>query len=248
VTDDDRVVLRYATASNVSTIDSEWHRESVYAGPHLLVVASGIQHMSSPVLPSVLAVEELRRLDAPAGDSDLGPSLERGLEGLRDVFRRLVASDPSSKGTGVLLTAMRWRGPHAAIAHIGRSRAYMLRGGQLTRLTRDHTVGQLRMEAGEIRPDEMYTDINDNPVFRWLDDECTEPADIIAHEAAIGDRYVLCTDAIERIMSAETLLDIVSNTASGVRDVADGLAAMAFSRAQYLQFGCVVGDVVERAG
>ena len=108
------------------------------------------------------------------------------------------------------------------------------------------TFGQLRVEAGEIRPDEIYSDINDNAVFRWLDDECTEPADIIDYEAAIGDRYVLCTDAIERIMSAETFLDIVSNAASSAQDVADELAGMAFPRERYPQFGCVVCDAAQQ--
>jgi protein phosphatase len=249
VTDDDRVVLRYATASNITTLNSDSRRESVYAGPYLLVVASGIQHMSSPVLPSVLAVEEFHWLDAPAGDSELGPSLERGIEDLRDTFRRLVANDPAAKGTGVLLTAMRWRGTHAAIAHIGRSRVYMLRGGKLTQLTRDHTYGQLLLEAGQITIDQVGSDPEHTSVLvRWIDDESSEPADIVLHKAEVGDRYVLCSGGIERIMSAETFFGIVSNSASSVQDVADGLAGLAFPLVQYHHFGCVVCDVVEQAG
>ena len=247
MTGDDRAALRYAVASNVGTIGPEFSREAAYAGPHLLVVSSGIQHMSSPCSPSTLTVEELHRLDVLTDASDLAASLERGVEGLRETFRNLLVADPPSAGTGTLFTAMLWRGTHAVIAHIGSTRAYLLRSGELTQLTRDHTLGQLLVEAGSIRPDEMGSDPRHDAVARWLDGEPGEPADIIAHEAAIGDRYLLCTGGIDRMMSPRILRDILRDTARDPRDVADDVAAMAFPAERYRSFICIVADVVERA-
>jgi len=249
MTDDDPVGLRYAIASNETAIDSPFNSHAAYAGPHLLVIAEGMQGMSTPRRPGVVAVEELRRLDVLTDASGLAASLERGIEGLREVFRGLLADDPRSEGTGVLLTAMLWRGAHVAIAHIGSTRAYMLRGGELTQLTRDHTYGQLLVEAGSIRPEEMGSDLqHTSVVVRWLDGNPGEPADIITHEAAAGDRYVLCTDGISRVMPAGTFLDILRGTASDPQEAADEIAGMAFPAGQHGSFTCVVADVVRQRG
>jgi PPM family protein phosphatase len=246
VRDDNPAALRYAVASNEGTIDSEFNRDAAYAGPHLLAIAGGIQNMSSPGSASAIAVEQLRRLDVLTDASSLTASLERGIDRLRETLRELLAGDPRWDGTGTLLTAMLWRDTHTAIAHIGNTRAYMLRGGELTQLTRDHTYGQLLVEAGSIRPDEMRSDPRYSSVLvRWLDGKSAEPADVTAHEAAIGDRYVLCTNGIDRVMSSGTLRDVLRDTAMAPQDVADTIAGVAFPADQYGSLTCIVADVVE---
>lgn len=245
MTGDDLAALRYAVATNEETT-SWFSNHTAYAGPHMLVIADGIQHMSSPGRPSVIAVEELRRLDVLTDASGLAATLERGIEGLRETFRGLLAGDPGWDMTGVLLTAMLWRGTRAAIAHIGSTRAYMLRGGDLTQLTRDHTLGQELAEAGIIRPDETGSDPRYTSVMvRWLGlGRDSEPADITAHEAAIGDRYVLCTGGIERAMPPGTLRDILRDTARDPQDIADELAGTPLPAREYLRFTYIVADVV----
>jgi protein phosphatase len=247
VADDDRVALRYAVASNVTPAFYAWNRIAAHAGSRLLVVADCSQSMSSPGSASAIAVEELRRLDVITSAPDLSRSLERGVESLRETLHRLLAGDRQWEGTGTSLAAMLWRGTHAAIAHIGSTRAYMLRGGGLTRLTRDHSLGQLLLEAGLITPDEMGSDPGHaNILVRWLDGQSSEPADVTAHEAAIGDRYVLCT-GIDRIMPERVVLDIARNAASSVQELADELAGTASpAAAPYHQFTCIVADAVEQ--
>lgn len=244
MTSDDRAALRYAVATNEITIDSPFTTNAAYAGPHLLVIAHGIQNLSSPCRPGIIAVEELRRLDVLTDASGLAASLERGIEGLRETFQGLLAGAPDWDVTAVLLTAMLWRGTRAAIAHIGSTRAYMLRGGELTQLTRDHTIGRHLVEAGSIRPDEMGSKSEYSAVVRFLDGKPGEPADITTHEAAIGDRYLLCTDRIDRVISPGTLRDILRGTASDPQEAADGVAGMAFPAEQYGSFTCTVADVV----
>jgi PPM family protein phosphatase len=248
VTDDERAVLRYAAVSNVGSTGHELDRNAAYAGPHLLVLADGLRTMSSPGDPAAIAVGELRRLDARTDASGLAASLEGGIEGLRETFRGLLAGDPSWRGTGTMLTAMLWRDAHAAIAHIGATRAYLLRGGELTQLTRDHTLGQLLIEEGAVRPDELGSDYRHSLIVRALDGTPGEPADITAHEAEAGDRYVLCTDGtdLDRVMSPGTLRDILRDTVRDPQDVADELAGMALPVLGHRLFGCVVADVAER--
>jgi protein phosphatase len=242
--DGERAVLRYAVASSEWTIDSELTRNAAYAGPHLLVIAHGARHMSSPGSASVIAVGELRRLDVLTGAPGLAASLERGIEGLRETFSGLLAGDPGWDGTVTQLTAMLWRDTHAAIAHIGSTRAYMLRDGELTQLTRDHTLGQLLLEAGEIMPDELGSDPRHFQVIvRWLDGKPGEPADIILHEAAAGDRYLLCTNT-DRVMPPRTLREVLQEERDP-QDAADSVAAMAFPAEQHGSLTCIVADVVK---
>jgi PPM family protein phosphatase len=245
VTDDDRTVLRYAVASNAGTLNDEFNKQAAYAGPHLLLIADGMRHLSSPYSPSALAVEQFRRLDVRMDPGVLSASLERGIERLREIFTKSLADNPRSEGTGVLLTAMARQGSHAAIAHIGSTRAYRLRDGELTQLTRDHTIGQSLVEAGKIRPDEMGSDRRFVLPLRWLDGQLGEPADISTHEVAGGDRYVLCTDGISRVMSSGILQDILRQTASDPQDIADEIAGRAFPVEEHGQLTCVVADVVE---
>lgn len=242
---DGSAALRYAVASNEWTSGPELARDAVYAGPHLLVVAGGIQNMSSPGSASAIAVEELRQLDVLTDASSLIASLERGIQSLRNTFRQLLAGDPRWDGTGTRLTAMLWRDTHAAIAHIGDMRAYMLRDGELTQITRDHTYGQLLVEAGNIRPDELGSDPQySSVVVRWLDGKSSEPADITVHRAAIGDRYFLCTDGIDRAMSAQALRAVLRDTPGDPQDVADAIAGTAFPVEQFGSLSCIVADVV----
>jgi PPM family protein phosphatase len=239
-------MLRYATATNETTIDSRSNRHAVYAGPHLLAIAGGIQNLSSPGSASAIAVEELRRLDVLTDAASLVISLERGIESIRETLRELLADDPRWDGTGTRLTAMLWQDTHAAIAHIGSTRAYMLRGDDLTQLTRDHTLGQLLVDARRIRPDEMESDSRySDVVVRWLDGKPGEPADITAHKGAFGDRYVLCTDGIDRVMPPGTLRDVLRDTAGDPQDAADTIAGFAFPAEQYRSLTCIVADVVE---
>jgi protein phosphatase len=248
VAGDDRAVLRFAVASSTSTDGWAWNQVAAYAGSRLLVVADGSRTMSSPGSASAIAVEELRRLDIITGAPDLAASLERGVESLRETLHGLLAGDRHWEGTGACVTAMLWRGTHAVIAHIGSTRAWMLRGGELTQLTRDHTLGQLLLEEGMITPDQVGSDpLHASALTRWLDGQSSEPADIIAHEAAIGDRYVLCT-GIDRIMPERVFRDIARNAAGSAQDLADELAGMASpAAAQYHQFTCIVADAVEQS-
>jgi PPM family protein phosphatase len=104
----------------------------------------------------------------------------------------------------------------------------------------------LLIEAGIIRPDELGSDPQHSSfIARWLDGKSGEPADITAHEAAIGDRYVLCTDGMDRIMSPGTLRDVLRDTAGDPQDVADTIAGIAFPAEQYGSLTCIVADVVE---
>jgi len=248
VADDERVALRYAVTAVAGPHGPEFHRDAAYAGPHLLVVAGGIENLSSPASPSAIAVGRLRRLDVLAGAPDLPASMERGMDDLRGHFRDLLSFDQRWRWTGTALTAMLWRGCAAVIAHIGDTRAYLLRGGELTQLTRDHTVGGMLLAEGLTSADEVGSDPRHKLIARWLGGEPDEPAEIFTHEAAPGDRYLLCTAEIQDALSPGELRDVLRDTARGPQDVAGDITAAAFPVKSWGGLTCVVADVEHESG
>jgi serine/threonine protein phosphatase PrpC len=254
VTGDERVALRCAVAFEPGKYGPEFSRDAAYAGPHLLVVADGIQNMSSPDSPSNNAIGKLRYLDAPAEPSDLTMSIENGLAGLRETFRQLLVGDSRWMGTGTVLTAMLWQDIHAVIAHIGDTRAYMLRDNELTQLTQDHTIRQVLLDEGRISPGDPEFDSKHSAVIRWLDGESSEPedvivheaADVIVHEAALGDRYLLSTDGVHEVLSPEILRDCLRGAEGDPQAAVDRIVREAAPAKHYDNFTCIVADVVSQ--
>jgi PPM family protein phosphatase len=223
-------------------------RDAAYAGPHLLVVAHGIQHLSSPGSPGKIAIDEFRRLDVPGDPADLAASAESGLVGLGETFGRLVEGDPRWIGTGVLLTAMLWQDIHAVIAHVGDTRAYLLRGGELTQLTHDHTIRQALLDAG-VSPGELEPDSRYSAITRWLgplDRQSSEPAGVSVHEAALGDRYLLSTAGVHEVVSFEVLGDCLRRAEGDPRAAVDRILRAAAAARGHLDVTCVVADVVSQ--
>src|SRR5262249_44523863 len=93
-----------------------------------------------------------------ANDGNARVIARRSRTRVRRVGKMIVEqgqSDPALRGMGTTLTAARTLGRDLAITHVGDSRAYLLRKGQLHRLTRDHTYAQLLVDIGELAPDEV---------------------------------------------------------------------------------------------
>jgi protein phosphatase len=247
VTGNEQAALRYAVASEPGKYGPRFIKDAAYAGPHLLVVAHGIQHLSSPGIPGKIAIDELRRLDAPVDPANLAVSAESGLAGLQETFGRLLAGDPSWNGTGALLTAMLWQDIHAVIAHVGNTRAYLLRGGELTQLTHDHTIRQALLDEG-MSPGELESGSRYPVITRWLGmgGDPSEPADVIVHEAALGDRYLLSTAGVHEVVSFEALRDCLRGAEGDPLAAVDRIVHAAAPARNSDEVTCIVADIVRQ--
>ena len=111
-----------------------------------------------------------------------------------EVARR-AAEDPARFGMGTTLTAMLWSGNKAALVHIGDSRAFRLRDGQLRRITEDHVLGNLVSNAGALAP----------ALSRYLDGRSDRSPDLGLRELQAGDRYLICSDGLSPVVSTEAI-------------------------------------------
>lgn len=142
-----------------------------------------------------------------------------------------AAAHPECGGMGTTLTALAPLAGAAqcVIAHVGDSRAYRLRAGELTQLTHDHTWVQQQVDAGMLTPVEARHHRLSSVLHRVLGTTAVGPADTLVVDASPGDLFLLCTDgltnmlddaAVHRLLSRDLPLDALVR---GLVDAANDL-------------------------
>lgn len=111
---------------------------------------------------------------------------------------------------GTTLTAMLWDGLQFACAHIGDSRAYLLREGMLYQLTHDHTLVQALLDDGRITAEQAAVHPRRSMLSRALDGGESVTCDLWSAWAEPGDRYLLCTDGLSGVVRAERLVQVLA--------------------------------------
>src|ERR1700685_1509163 len=132
--------LRYAVRSDVGLL-REGNEDSAYAGPRLLAVADGMGGHAAGEVASSLAIPAMPELHAEQTGADMLAALSSAVADANTRLQDMIAANPAVEGMGTTLTALLWSDGHAAVCHIGDSRGYLLRDGELYQITHDHTVG-----------------------------------------------------------------------------------------------------------
>ena len=241
------IALRFAARSDVGLLRSN-NQDSGYAGPHLLVVADGMGGHAGGDVASSLAIGELASLDDESHRSD--DALKHLATAVRRAHRELLArahDDPDLTGMGTTVTALLRTGSRFALAHIGDSRAYLLRDGELAQITRDHTFVQDLVDSGRLTPEEAEQHPQRHVIMRVLSDlvDSSDP-DLSMREARPGDRYLLCSDGLSGVVSDETL----GRTLAAGRapdETCEALIQLALRGGAPDNVTCIVADVVDAA-
>lgn len=131
-------------------------------------------------------------------------ALREAVERANERLREAVAADPARRGMGTTLTALLVAGSDLAMVHIGDSRAYLLRNGELCQVTRDDTFVQLLVDDGHITAEEAETHPQRFLVTKALQGSGT-PAEYSLRSAQPGDRYLLCSDGLSGVVSFEAI-------------------------------------------
>lgn len=212
-----RVAIRYAAGSDVGRT-RENNEDSAYAGPWLLAVADGMGGHVGGEIASSLAIQTLASVDAEVPQPKLVETLERAVLSANQAIARRVEEEPNLHSMGTTCTAMLWSGTHTALAHIGDSRAYMLRDGVLYQITEDHTLEKMLTGEDGAAPHLA------NRLVRVLDGKPDRKPDVALREALPGDRYLLCSDGLSGPVDAESLHQVLSgehDPAAAVRTLID---------------------------
>jgi serine/threonine protein phosphatase PrpC len=234
--------LRFAARSDVG-LQREGNEDSGYAGPTLLAVADGMGGHAAGEVASSVAVATLARLedDVPAGD--VLDALSRAVAEANDAISLMVDRDPRLDGMGTTLTALLWAGRKLGLVHVGDSRAYLLRDGQLQQITHDHTFVQTLVDEERITPEEAENHPQRSLLLRALDGRGNPEPDLSVREVRVGDRYLLCSDGLSGVVPFDAIAEALSD--GDPEATAEKLVQLALEAGGPDNITCIVADVVE---
>jgi protein phosphatase len=235
------LTLKYAVRSDRGLVRGN-NEDSVYAGPRLLAIADGMGGHAAGEVASKIVIGTVESLDEDRPIADLIGCLRDTVADATAALAHAVDENPSLEGMGTTLTAIRFAGSRIALVHVGDSRAYLLRGGQLSQITHDDTYVQSLVDSGKLTADEASHHPRKSVILRALNGAEVDP-DISIREARKGDRYLLCSDGLSDVVTATTLLETL---ASGTpQSCVDRLIELALRGGGPDNITCIVADVVD---
>ncbi len=235
------LTLRWAGCSETGPV-REGNEDSAYAGPRLALIADGVGGMIAGEVASSVALGVMRRLDADAAD-DVLDALSTALTAANARLRDAVAVDPGLEGMGTTLTALLSNGTQLGLAHVGDSRAYLLREGRLHQVSTDHTFVQTLVDEGRITAEEARTHPHKSLILQALDGRTRIDPDLTRLDLTAGDRFLLCSDGLSDVLHDAELAGGLG--VADPQDAADGLVAAALQGGATDNVTCLVVDAVE---
>jgi len=239
-----KIALDYAARSDVGLVRSE-NQDSGYAGPHLLVVADGMGGHAGGDIASSIAIGRMVSLDGEShGGDDATDHLVRSLAAANGEIQEQVEHSPELQGMGTTVTALLRAGNKVALAHIGDSRAYLLRGDTFAQITHDHSFVQSLVDEGRITEEEADSHPQRSLVTRVLTGSDGDEPDLMVREVRPGDRFLLCSDGLSGFVARDTIADVLS-AGQSVGPTADRLVELALKAGAPDNVTVVVADVVD---
>jgi protein phosphatase len=235
--------LRFAARSDVGLL-RDLNEDSMYAGPRLLAIADGMGGHAAGEVASRVAIESVAPLDDDNPGADLIGSLRDAVESASGYLQDMVAADNALDGMGTTLTALLFAGQRLGLVHIGDSRCYLLRDGELAQITHDHTLVQHLVDEGRITPEEATTHPQRSWITRSLTGRGELELDLSIREVRAGDRYLLCSDGLSGPVSQDTIADTL-RSAPDAQAACEQLVELALRAGGPDNVSAIVADVVE---
>ena len=219
-----RVAEQYAGTD--TGLQRRANEDSLLARSPLFVVADGMGGAQAGEVASKIAVESFH-----AGLPD-GAAPEEGLAAhalaANARIHELSRQNAEQAGMGTTLTAVYVGEEEVAIAHVGDSRAYCLRDGELLRLTDDHSLVDELIREGRLTPEEAEDHPQRSIITRALGPEETVEVDTRSFRARDGDIYLLCSDGLTSMVPEARLAEVLRlHAGERLRDIGEALIAEA---------------------
>jgi serine/threonine protein phosphatase PrpC len=240
------IAFHYAARSDVGLVRSN-NQDSGYAGPHLLVVADGMGGHAGGDVASSTAIGALVHLDDESVvGGELSGQILRGLRRANSALTEMAAARPELQGMGTTVTALLRGRNKILLAHIGDSRAYLLRGGEFEQITHDHSFVQTLVDEGRITEEEAESHPQRSLVTRVLTGQREDDPDLALREGLPGDRFLICSDGLSGFVARDTIRDVLASGATPAQ-AADRLVELSLKAGAPDNVTVVVADVVDTA-
>ncbi|WP_309710792.1 protein phosphatase 2C domain-containing protein [Pseudolysinimonas sp.] len=200
-----------AAVSHVGRIRSN-NQDSGYAGRHLFIVADGMGGHAGGDVASAIATKRLAEADTDfAAVEDAEAALRAAMIAANSLLAETVFEHSELTGMGTTVSGILRVGDQVALVHIGDSRVYRFRAGELTQVTADHTFVQRLVDSGRITADEAAVHPRRSVLMRVLGDVDAAPEiDTKILDTQSGDRWLLCSDGLSSYVSEDKLASILA--------------------------------------
>jgi serine/threonine protein phosphatase PrpC len=214
--------LRIAEQAYVSDTgrQRDANEDAFLVRPPVFVVADGMGGAQAGEVASRIAAEAAEA--APRGDA----APETFLRGIAEVANRrihaLAERDESHSGMGTTFTAVLLDGDEVSLAHVGDSRAYLFRDGELSLLTSDHSLVEELRRQGRLTDEQAEDHPQRSIITRALGPEPQVDVDTMTYPARAGDVYLLCSDGLTTMVKDERIREVLTSSA-GLEEAAERL-------------------------
>ncbi|KFI91686.1 Protein phosphatase 2C [Bifidobacterium saguini DSM 23967] len=236
--------LYSTTVSDVGTVRAN-NQDSSFAGEHLIAICDGMGGHAGGDTASTIAIRSLAHIeqDDTGGDvKAISHMMETSVMAAHDAIVGKAKRERKLAGMGTTVTAVALVAGYWVIAHIGDSRAYLLRDGHLSRITSDHSYVQHLIDTGRITPAEAKNHPQRNVVMRVLGDFDIDPhPDISIRRAHPADRWLLCSDGLCGVLEDSTIEETMT-ALSDQGECAQNLVQMALRAGSTDNVTAVIAD------
>ncbi|MGL5405429.1 MAG: PP2C family protein-serine/threonine phosphatase [Propionibacteriaceae bacterium] len=188
--------LSYVTHSEIGLVRKN-NQDSAYASSTMLLVADGMGGAAAGDLASAVAVADLKKADiAWDSNTDMLDALEIAVAQANHHIADLVSENPDLEGMGTTVCGGLFDGDRIGIAHIGDSRSYLLRDGEISRLTKDHTWVQSLVDEGRISAEDAPHHPHRSLLLKVLNGQPANTPDLFHVRLQDGDRIMFCSDGL----------------------------------------------------
>nr|WP_288231064.1 protein phosphatase 2C domain-containing protein [uncultured Gardnerella sp.] len=241
----EKILFMYATAvSDVGTVRSN-NQDSAFAGEHLAAICDGMGGHAGGDTASTIAIRSLAHIEQDSRPHDVktvSSMMETSIMAAHDAIVGKAKRERRLAGMGTTVTAVTLVRGYWVLAHLGDSRAYLLRDNHLMRMTTDHSYVQHLIDTGHITPEEARNHPQRNVVMRVLGDFDIDPRpDIALRSAHPSDRWLLCSDGLCGVLEDSTIQDVMSSI-SNQEECAQKLVSMALRAGSTDNVTAVIAD------
>lgn len=242
MTHTDQLAFRYAVGS--ATGNRMRNEDSVFASSRLLAVADGMGGYAHGDVASSTVVGVLIDADGAIDPTQPADVTLRGI--VAEALRRIncLAQEHADMAlTGSTLTALFWHRDGVAVAHVGDSRGYLVRDGELSQITTDHTFVQSLVDEGRITAEEAAGHPRRSMLTRALQANSPVEPDVTVLPRVEGDRFLLCSDGLTAVVPPDTIRDVLA-AATDLDAAVRTLIDEAIQLRSPDNISCVVAEVV----
>jgi protein phosphatase len=203
--------LVFAAATDVGRMRKN-NEDSYLSSKPVAAVADGMGGHSAGEVASAIAIEELATLgdrgpweNETAATDDLKQAILRANRRIRE----MAASDHKLNGMGTTLVALLEDGDMVHVANVGDSRGYLLRQGELSQVTVDHSLVQELVDDGRLSPEDAERHPQRSVITRALGIEPEVEFDLFTYKLQVGDRLLLCSDGLSDVVGTTQIRNVL---------------------------------------